>query len=44
MEAMKMEHTICATRDGVVSAVSFSPNDIVDKDAILVELEAEDEE
>ena len=40
LEAMKMEHRIEATRDGVVRAVNVAPGAIVRSGATLVELEA----
>ena len=42
LEAMKMEHQVVAPRDGVVSSVLFSAGDIVDKAAVLAELEDEE--
>ncbi|MEO1611291.1 MAG: biotin/lipoyl-containing protein, partial [Pseudomonadota bacterium] len=42
MEAMKMEHTLKAPRDGVVAAVSASAGDQVEEGAILIKLEPED--
>jgi 3-methylcrotonyl-CoA carboxylase alpha subunit len=40
MEAMKMEHTIAAPRDGVVAEVLFAPGDQVTDGAELLKLEA----
>ena len=42
MEAMKMEHTLKAPRDGVIAAVSASAGDQVEEGAILIKLEPED--
>ncbi|MEO9819371.1 MAG: acetyl/propionyl/methylcrotonyl-CoA carboxylase subunit alpha [Paracoccaceae bacterium] len=42
LEAMKMEHTLAAARDGVVSEVCVKANDQVEAGAFLVRLEAED--
>jgi len=39
MEAMKMEHTIAAPADGVVSAVNFQAGDRVPEGADLVDLD-----
>jgi biotin carboxyl carrier protein len=36
MEAMKMEHTLRAPHDGIVTRVSCSAGDQVDADAVLV--------
>ncbi len=41
LEAMKMEHTLRAPRDGVVAAVFASPGDHVQNGAVLLSLEAE---
>jgi 3-methylcrotonyl-CoA carboxylase alpha subunit len=41
MEAMKMEHTLPAPRDGVVEAVEAAAGDQVAEGDILVHLEAE---
>ena len=38
VEAMKMEHTIAAPRDGTVAAVHFAPGDLVDEGAELIAL------
>jgi 3-methylcrotonyl-CoA carboxylase alpha subunit len=38
VEAMKMEHTLTAPYDGVVSKVSFGVTDRVQAGAVLVEL------
>ncbi len=40
MEAMKMEHTIVAPYDGIVSAVSFAAGQLVSGGATLIELAA----
>ncbi|MEL7100200.1 MAG: biotin carboxylase N-terminal domain-containing protein [Pseudomonadota bacterium] len=42
MEAMKMEHTLTAARDGVVAEVLVSDGDQVDAGAALVRLEGEE--
>ncbi|MGI9229339.1 MAG: acetyl/propionyl/methylcrotonyl-CoA carboxylase subunit alpha [Gammaproteobacteria bacterium] len=39
LEAMKMEHTINANRDGTVKAVFFAVNDMVDEGVELIALE-----
>jgi 3-methylcrotonyl-CoA carboxylase alpha subunit len=39
MEAMKMEHTIVAPYDGVVSSVAFAPGQLVTGGAMLIELD-----
>jgi 3-methylcrotonyl-CoA carboxylase alpha subunit len=41
LEAMKMEHSLVAARDGVVAEVLASPGDQVEAGAALVRLEAE---
>lgn len=41
LEAMKMENELRAPAAGVVQAIHVAPNDAVDKDALLVEIEAE---
>ncbi len=38
VEAMKMEHTIAAPRDGTVAAVHFAPGDLVEEGAELIAL------
>jgi 3-methylcrotonyl-CoA carboxylase alpha subunit len=43
VEAMKMEHTIAAPRDGTVAAVHFVPGELVDEGAELIALTAADE-
>ena len=40
MEAMKMEHTIAAPRDGVVGEVLYAPGDQVTEGAELLRLDA----
>ncbi len=40
VEAMKMEHTIVAPRDGVVAAVNYQPGDLVEEGAELIALES----
>ena len=40
MEAMKMDHTIKAPQDGVVSAVHYKEGDLVDGGVELLEMEA----
>ena len=42
IEAMKMEHTIAAPRDGVVAAVHFGAGDLVEEGAELIALEESD--
>lgn len=42
LEAMKMEHTLCAARDGVIEAVSATENTQVSAGDILIELASED--
>ncbi len=44
MEAMKMEHTIKASYDGVVKALHYGEGDLVDGGVDLVELEAKEKE
>jgi len=39
MEAMKMEHTLKASKDGVVKAVKYSEGELVEGQVELVELE-----
>jgi 3-methylcrotonyl-CoA carboxylase alpha subunit len=39
LEAMKMEHTVCAPRRGVVKAFRFAPGDLVSHGAELLEFE-----
>jgi 3-methylcrotonyl-CoA carboxylase alpha subunit len=38
VEAMKMEHTIAAPRDGAVAAVHFAPGDLVEEGSELIEM------
>jgi len=38
VEAMKMEHTIAAPRDGTVAAVHYAPGDLVEEGAVLIAL------
>ncbi len=38
VEAMKMEHTIAAPRDGVVAAVHYAPGELVEEGAELIAL------
>jgi 3-methylcrotonyl-CoA carboxylase alpha subunit len=40
VEAMKMEHTIRAPRDGVVVALPFAPGDLVSEGVELIQLDA----
>lgn len=42
IEAMKMEHTLCAPRDGVIAEVSVAEGDHVEDGAVLITLEALD--
>ena len=39
MEAMKMEHTIRAPKDGIVRAFYYQPGDLVDGGAELLDFE-----
>ena len=41
IEAMKMEHTIAAPRDGTIAAVHYAPGDLVEEGAELVALAPE---
>jgi 3-methylcrotonyl-CoA carboxylase alpha subunit len=43
VEAMKMEHTIAAPRDGTVAAVHYAPGDLVEEGAALLALDAPDD-
>ncbi len=43
VEAMKMEHTIAAPRDGTVAAVHYAPGDLVDEGAEVIALVPVDE-
>ena len=43
LEAMKMEHSLLAARDGVVAEVLAQPGDQVEAGAALVRLEAEED-
>ncbi|MDG2285529.1 MAG: acetyl-CoA carboxylase biotin carboxyl carrier protein subunit, partial [Alphaproteobacteria bacterium] len=42
-EAMKMEHTIAAPSDGVVSEVHYQAGDLVEEGADLLEFESASE-
>ena len=42
IEAMKMEHTIAAPRDGLVAAVNFAAGDLVEEGAELIALKEAD--
>jgi 3-methylcrotonyl-CoA carboxylase alpha subunit len=42
IEAMKMEHTIAAPRDGVVAAVNFAAGDLVEEGAEVIALKETD--
>jgi 3-methylcrotonyl-CoA carboxylase alpha subunit len=42
IEAMKMEHTIAAPRDGIVAAVHFAAGDLVEEGAELIALKEAD--
>jgi 3-methylcrotonyl-CoA carboxylase alpha subunit len=44
LEAMKMEHSLLAARDGIVAEVLAHAGDQVEADAALIRLEEEDEE
>ena len=39
LEAMKMENVLKAEGTGVVKAINYSSNDIVEKDAVIIEFE-----
>jgi biotin carboxyl carrier protein len=39
MEAMKMEHSLRASADGVVKKINFKENDMIQKGKVLVEIE-----
>lgn len=41
MEAMKMEHTIKASKDGVIKTICFSENELVDGGVELIKMENE---
>jgi 3-methylcrotonyl-CoA carboxylase alpha subunit len=41
LEAMKMEHTIVAPSDGIVTGVSYGVGALVDGGASLIELDAD---
>ncbi len=41
LEAMKMENELRAPADGVVQTIHVAPQDAVDKDVLLIEMEAE---
>jgi len=41
VEAMKMEHTIAAPRDGVVERVRYAAGDLVEEGAELITLDGE---
>ena len=43
VEAMKMEHTIAAPRDGTVAAVHYAPGDLVEEGAELIALAEPDD-
>jgi 3-methylcrotonyl-CoA carboxylase alpha subunit len=43
VEAMKMEHTITAPRDGIIAAVHFAPGEPVEEGAVLIALADGDE-
>lgn len=42
LEAMKMENTLTASRDGIVKTVNIAKGDTVDKGKLLIELEKND--
>ena len=44
VEAMKMEHTIAAPRDGVVAAVHYRAGDLVEEGALLLALAEPDDD
>ena len=41
LEAMKMEHTIVAPADGIVTRISYKQGDLIDEGVDLVEFEAD---
>lgn len=43
LEAMKMENTLTASRDGVVKSISVKIKDTVDKGMLLIEFEKDEE-
>jgi len=43
VEAMKMEHTIAAPRDGRIAAIHYAPGDNVEEGAELIALAPEGE-
>jgi 3-methylcrotonyl-CoA carboxylase alpha subunit len=43
VEAMKMEHTIAAPRDGIVAGVHYAPGDLVEEGAELIALKDADD-
>lgn len=40
IDAMKMEHRLCATFDGIVAAIRYAVDDQVDEGATCVEVDA----
>jgi biotin carboxyl carrier protein len=42
LEAMKMENTLTAPRDGVIKSVNITKGETVDKGKLLIELEKND--
>nr|WP_277346469.1 acetyl-CoA carboxylase biotin carboxyl carrier protein subunit [Sneathiella chungangensis] len=42
LEAMKMEHTLTAFKDGIIEDVFFEVGDQVDEGTVLVRLESEE--
>ena len=42
LEAMKMENTLTASRDGIVKSISVKKSDTVDKGKVLIEFEKDD--
>jgi 3-methylcrotonyl-CoA carboxylase alpha subunit len=43
IEAMKMEHTVAASADGVIEAVRYRPGDLVEEGAELIVLTPSDQ-
>ncbi|HBC04060.1 MAG TPA: acetyl-CoA carboxylase biotin carboxyl carrier protein subunit, partial [Aequorivita sp.] len=42
LEAMKMENTLTAPRDGIIKSVNIAKGETVDKGKLLIELEKND--
>ena len=43
LEAMKMENTLTASRDGIVKSINVKIKDTVDKGMLLIEFEKDEE-